>query len=124
MVGAQGQCQPGMGIKTFPDWTSIFVAVPNLPAKLLRNIASYAGVHIFNKAGDVLDATHQLLSVHTLSGGQRTFTLPGAVEIVYDLFNEKTIARNTNQFHDKLPPSSSMFYYFGDSHDLLELKNH
>ena len=76
VVFAQGACKPGMGVKVFPEWTSIYVAAPNLPASLLRGIARFAGIHLFNADGDVLYATHDLLGVHTVSGGERTFTSP------------------------------------------------
>ncbi|NLG49211.1 MAG: hypothetical protein GX552_03750, partial [Chloroflexi bacterium] len=39
VVYSQGRCRPGLGIKSFPTWTSIYCAAPNLPAPLLRGIA-------------------------------------------------------------------------------------
>ncbi len=71
---------------TGKEWTSVYLASPDIPAPVLRGIARHAGVHLYSEDGDVLYATPELLSVHTVSGGKRTFRLPGQVEIVYDLF--------------------------------------
>jgi hypothetical protein len=115
VVFSQGNCKPGMGVKSFPQWTSIYVAAPNLPAAVLRGIASFAGVHLYNRDGDVLYATRDLLAVHTVAGGERTFRLPRQVEEVHDLFNRRRLARDTREFRVALPPASTALYYTGDA---------
>lgn len=113
VVCAQGTCQPGFGIKTFPEWTSIYISVPNIPAPVLRYIARFAKVHLYSDKGDVLYAAANLLAVHTVSGGKRNFFLPHRVEVVYDLFERKIIAQNADRFDVILDPSSTVFYYIG-----------
>lgn len=113
VVMAQGTCQPGFAIKEFPDWKSIYVAVPNIPAPVLREIARFAGVHLYNEKGDVLAVSRNLLSVHTVSGGDRTFRLPSTHEIVFDLYEKKVVDRNTNQFTVTLKPGSTALYFTG-----------
>ena len=54
VVMAQGTCQPGFAVKSFPSWRSIYAAVPNVPSTVLREIARFANVHLYNEAGDVL----------------------------------------------------------------------
>jgi hypothetical protein len=122
VVFSQGDCQPGMGVKTFPQWSSIYVAAPNLPAPVLRGIAGFAGVHLYNRDGDVLYASRGLLAVHTVAGGDRTFRLPRQVEEVYDLFERRTVARDISEFHVTLPPASTALYYTGDTALLTTLK--
>lgn len=80
---------------------------------MLRGIARFAGAHLNNEDGDVLYATPELLSVHTISGGTRRFTLPQPVEVVYDLFNQRLLARNTADFEVELPPASTALYFTG-----------
>ena len=111
-----------MGVKTFPEWTSIYVAAPNLPAPVLRGMAGYAGVHLYSREGDVLYANRDLLAVHTVAGGERTFRLPRQVEEVYDLYERRTVARNTNAFQVKLRPVSTALYYTGGAALLSNLK--
>jgi len=122
VVFSQGNCKPGLGVKTFPGWTSIYVAAPNLPAPVLRGIARFAGVHLYNQEGDVLYATRELLAVHTVSGGERTFSLPREVEEVHELFERKSIARNTREFRVRLLPVSTALFYTGDAALLSKLK--
>jgi len=121
VVFSQGNCKPGMGVKTFPGWTSVYVAAPNLPAPVLRGIAGFSGVHLYNQEGDVLYATRELLAVHTVSGGHRTFSLPRQVEEVYDLFERKSVARNTKQFRVRLLPASTALFYTGAAALLTKL---
>jgi hypothetical protein len=102
-----------MAVKEFDDWRSIYIAAPNVPAPVLRGIARYAGVHLYNEAGDVLYATPDLLSVHTLSGGSRVFKLKECVEVVHDLYEDQIVNQNTDQFEVTLQPSSTVLYYTG-----------
>ena len=44
-------------------------------AQEMESLARSAGAHLYNEDGDVLYATPNLLSVHTVSGGPRTFKL-------------------------------------------------
>ena len=122
VVFSQGNCQPGMGVKTFPAWTSIYVAAPNLPAPVLRGIARFSGVHLYNQEGDVLYATRELVAVHTVSGGDRTFRLPRKVEEVYDLFERKSLARNSKEFRVSLLPASTALFYTGGAARLSSLR--
>ena len=115
VVFSRGSCKPGMGVKTFPQWTSIYVAAPNLPAPVLRGIAGFAGVHSYSQDGDVLYAARNLLAVHTVSGGERTFRLPRREEEVYDLFERRTVARDASEFRVTLRPASTALYYTGNT---------
>ena len=122
VVYAQGSCVPGLCIKSFSEWTSIFCSVPNIPAPILRGIARFSNVHIYNDSGDVLHVSDQLLGIHTISGGERKFHLPHNVEVIYDLFNNKSIDSNTDSFKVTLSPASSELYFTGQRNTLSNLK--
>lgn len=119
VVYSLGRCKPGFGVKTFnaadphTAWSSVYMASPDVPAPVLRGIARFAGVHLYNEDGDVLYATPDLLSVHSVSGGPRTFKLPRPAEVVYDLFNEQVLARGVTEFQVELPPASTALYFTG-----------
>ncbi len=119
VVYGLGRCQPGLGLKPYQPpgaaqpFTSIYAATPNLPSAVLRGIARHAGAHIYNGDGDVLYATPDLLSVHTVAGGPRRFDLPRPVEVVHDLFHNRRVAQDTAQFCDELTPESTALYYTG-----------
>ena len=114
VVYSQGRCLPGLGVKEFPTWRSIYSSAPNLPPSLLRGIARYAGVHIYNEASDTLYATRDLLAVHTAAGGPRTFHLPRKVRVVRELFTGQEIAHDTDVCTVTLPPDATVLYYTGD----------
>lgn len=114
VVYSQGSCVPGMGVKAFPDWTSVYIASPNIPAPVLRGIARFANVHLYNEDGDIIYASNSLLGVHSVSGGKRTFKLPRKIGQVYDILKEKPIAQNSDSFQVELEPISSTLFYVGD----------
>jgi hypothetical protein len=122
VVYSLGRCQPGFAVKSIPlgggAWNSIYIAAPNLPAPVLRSIARFAGAHVYSDAGDVLHATPQILSVHTLAGGPRIFALPQRAQVVYDLYNDVELAHNADSFPVTLPPVSSALYFTGDAETL------
>lgn len=114
VVYSQGRCVPGLAVKGFAEWSSVYSAAPNLPAPLLRGIARYAGAHLYNEEGDVLYATRDLLAVHTTSGGRRVFRLPRRVETVTDLLEPREVARDTDRFEVQLEAASTALYFTGE----------
>jgi hypothetical protein len=127
VVYGLGRCRAGLGVKRLNPgssqaWTSIYVATPNVPPQVLRGIARFADVHLYSEEGDVLYATPQLLSVHTVAGGARTFRLPQRVEAVYDLYHDRLIAQDATQFAVQLPPASTALYYTGRADLLMSWK--
>jgi hypothetical protein len=121
VVYSQGRCRPGFGVKPRDGWTSIYCATPNLPSSLLRGIARFSGVHIYNDAGDVLYASRRILGVHTVSGGPRTFVLPERAEVVRDLFSSCDLARDSDRFSVDLFPRSTSLFYAGEREPLRQL---
>jgi len=118
VVYVLGRNKPGFGVKCFnagtPEaYNSVYMASPDIPAAVLRGVARWAGVHMYNEDGDVLYATPELLSVHTVSGGPRHFTLPRPAEVIYDLFAGKVLGYNTDAFDVMLPPASTALYFAG-----------
>jgi len=43
----------------------------------------------------------------------RTFKLPERAEVVYDLFNQRELARDATEFHVTMRPASTALYYTG-----------
>jgi len=122
VVYSQGDCKPGFAVKKIGARTSVYSAGPNLPASVLRGVARFAGAHIYNDAADVLYATPELLGVHTIAGGRRTFRLRRTAEIVYDLFERRAVARESAAFDVDLSPASTSLFYTGPAGVLEKLK--
>lgn len=76
------------------DYTSIFVTAVPLPANLWRNIARYAGAHVYTETNDVLLADKSVVALHSAYSGTRTIELPTSSRvfdvITGELFSEKT----------------------------------
>jgi len=122
-----GKNEPGFAVKDFGkgartskerensvfatgDWSSIYSTAPNLPADLLRNIARYAGCHIYNEENDVIYASRHFICLHSAQGGKRTIQLPKPTN-VWDVFTEKQIASSVASFQADIPPGSTGLYY-------------
>jgi hypothetical protein len=113
VVYSQGNCRPGFAVKEFPVWKSAYSAAPNLPASVLRNIARWAGVHIYSDAGDVLTADRSLVGIHTLSGGKRVIRLPRCAPEVVDVFTGEILARDAAEIDVVLKPRSTALFSIG-----------
>lgn len=87
----------GLCMKKFDSWTSVWSGAPNLPSNLLRNMAKYAGVHIYDDGDDQLFASEMLLAVNARYAGNRKISLPEKYN-VYDPFQKGYIARDADRF--------------------------
>ena len=126
VIGSLGRIQPGLAVKSFnagtPDaWNSVYCATPNIPSPVLRGVARFAGVHLYNEDGDVLYATPRFVAAHTVRGGPRTFKLPAPAEVVYDLYNRQLLGTNTAEVCVQLAPASTALYYTGPAAPLRAL---
>ncbi|MFN7994329.1 MAG: beta-galactosidase [Bryobacteraceae bacterium] len=104
---------PGFAVKTFEDWTSIYIGAPNVPPDILRNIAKLAGCHVYNDDRDVIYANSHFLSIHTNRAGRKLLRLPRRTD-VYDAFTEEKVASNAVEFADDLAQYATRAYFLGD----------
>ena len=104
---------PGFVVKELNDWTSVYIAVPNVPAPILRNLARYAGCHVYTQDGDLVYANSHFLAIHTNAGGPKRLRLPMRTD-VYDAFTEKVVAKNVTEFAVTLPQYATRLYFMGD----------
>jgi hypothetical protein len=113
-VFSLGRSKPGLGVKEMQGWRSVWSATPDIPAAILRGVARFAGVHLYNEDGDVLYTTRDLLAVHTVGGGERVFRLPRKVQVVHELFEGRSVARHADRFTVTLKPASTELYFAGE----------
>ncbi len=99
-----------LAVKDMGDWTSIFAAVPDMPAALLRNILKESGVHIYSEnMNDIVHANGEYVSLHCRYGGEKTITLP-ANYAVYNVFTGETVSLNTKEFTFTAENNSSALF--------------
>ncbi len=104
----------GLAVRQLKRWTSVYSSAGPLPPVLLRNLARFAGVHLYLDTDDVVYANRSFLGVTTNAGGQRTIRLPRACDVV-EIFSDKVIARNVSAFTTELAPASTYLYYLGNA---------
>jgi hypothetical protein len=105
----QGRCEPGYAVKSFRDWTSVYSAAPNLPPGLLRNLAAFAGVHVYSHSEDVLYASRSFIVLHTVRAGEKTIHLPAKADVT-DAYTGRVICRNHASFVDVLNAGETRLY--------------
>ena len=88
---------PGLAIRDFGTWKSVWCGVPNVPASLVRGIARWAGVHIYSDQDDAVYATPSLLAVHARHGARRRILLPKPLDVA-DAFTGQRVASGATEF--------------------------
>ena len=78
---AQSTGKPGLVVRDFGDWRSIYSAAPLLPWQLMRNIAREAGVHLYDEQGDMVWANNAFLVVYAQEAGRREIRLPAPMNV-------------------------------------------
>jgi hypothetical protein len=73
--GAAGNGRPGP--RGPGDYAVVFTAAVPVPARLLRNLASFSGTHVYDDTDDVVYADSSMVAVHAVMPGPRTIRLPG-----------------------------------------------
>lgn len=89
--------EPGLLIKQFPDWRSIWSAAPALPAEILRLFARQAGVHIYAERGDQVYVGHGWCGLHARVDGPLRIALPQKMTVI-DAFTGTVIAEDVDEF--------------------------
>ena len=67
---------PALSVKKCDGYTSIYCGSKYISADVLREIARFAGCHIYEETGDVIYANRQYLTHHAASSGKKVLTLP------------------------------------------------
>lgn len=108
----EGLGKPGLTVRRFGQWTSIWSAAPNLPAWLLRSIARSAGVHITSDADDALYLNRSFLALHTNQPGPRRLRFAKPTSL-YDVYGQRPVARDVTAVTLDLPGKHTAIYFLG-----------
>jgi len=84
--------------RSMGDWRSVFSPRPNVTAKVLREIAKQAGVHLYCEEGQVVYVNSRFLAFHTAIAGRYPIRLPNRRSKIEELFSGKVLAENANEF--------------------------
>lgn len=86
--GRSGKYREGLSIKDFrtspldpSGWISLFSATAPLPASLWRNIARFAGAHVYSETNDILLASREVVGLHSIKSGPKEILLPEMMNV-------------------------------------------
>ena len=88
---AVGSSRVVMAIKSLSGWKSIYSVTSDIPASALREMARYAGMHIYNSQNDTLYVNNSYVTVHANGAGSRTINWPRPVTL-YDAMTNAPLA--------------------------------
>jgi hypothetical protein len=98
-----------MSVKRFNEYTSVFMTAVNLPANLWRNLARYAGAHVYSESNDVLVADSSIVALHSIQSGAKRIRLPGTSR-VRDVITGREIGSGLREIvFDLVAPETRVF---------------
>ena len=84
----------------------------------LRDRYVRAGVHIYSRTGDPVEANDRLFSLHARFAGVKDVKLPRKTTVL-DVFNRRIVAKDVDRFTFDAPLHSSWLFYCGDDAEAL-----
>jgi hypothetical protein len=100
----KGSTHVALARKQLDGSTSWFSSVPIGDWRLLGALLRQAGAHLYDDQGDVLYAGGGVLTVHTVTGGQRVLVLRNGKRIETNLPPRSTTLLDAETGEDLLPP--------------------
>ncbi len=104
---------PGLTVREFDYWTSVYSAAPNVPAEILRGIARHAAAHLFADAGDTIHANASAIPVTANTSGEKSIRLRAAAD-VRDAMTGETLAEAAETITLSMRAGETRVLYVGD----------
>lgn len=83
------------GIKEYKGFTSIWCGAKFLQPDFIREVAKYAGCHIYSEDGDVIYAGSGYVAIHASKSGEKKISLPEKA-ICTEVYEEKVYGEKTD----------------------------
>jgi len=91
------------------DYASVFTCAVPLPADLWRNLARFAGAHVYTESNDVIMADRNMVAIHSVVSGKKTISLPEKHQVI-DVITGKVVSRSADRITFKLSaPETRIF---------------
>lgn len=103
-----GTPNASLAINDAAEFKSLYSLCPVLPSLFYRELARFAGVHIYCEASDSLFVNRSYLAISVHQAGERIVRLPFAAD-VFDPFDQRCLHKNVTDF----------VHHFGDKETLL-----
>ena len=106
--GAAGS-PTGIAARGAGDYAAVFSTVANLPPDFWRNVARWAGAHVYSETDDVLLADRSVVALHSIKSERKRIALPGEYR-VRDVVSGKEYAKRTREIvFDLVAPETRVF---------------
>ena len=91
------------------DYAAVFMTAVQVPADLWRNMARYAGAHVYCETNDVLLADNAVVALHSLKSEKKRIRLPAAAQVTDLVSGEKFPGRLDEIVFDLKAPETRVF---------------
>lgn len=106
--------RPGLFVKDNGDYKIAWsIAVP-LPGCLIRELARWAGCHVWCEEDDVVLASDTVAAIHSVKRGNRILKFPDP-RTVWDLVSGEKIGDHLTQIQLDIHPPETRLLYFGET---------
>jgi len=92
----KGSNKPGIALKNHQGFRSIWMAAPQPPMQLLRNIFEQAGVHVYSNNGDQVFINSRFAGLYAITSGEKEVVLPRNMK-VREALDGEIVAQNTSR---------------------------
>jgi len=101
--------KPSISIKEADGFTSIYCGSKFLSADVIKEIARFAGCHIYSDTDDVLYANNDYVAIHAAKSGIKTINLPKEAS-AYEVYEERYYSKDSKTItFDMLKGETKMF---------------
>ena len=87
--------KPSLSIKEMDGFTSIYCGSKFLSADVIKEIARFAGCHIYSDTDDVIYVNKDYVTIHAAKSGTKTIHLPKKAS-AFELYEEKYYSENSD----------------------------
>ena len=98
VLGSYASGEPGLAVFKQDKATVVYSATWQLDMDFICDLVRRAGVYPYVDSRDPTDANERLFTLHARYPGRKTVKLPKKVAKVYDVFNKRVVATDTDTF--------------------------
>jgi len=126
----QGRNYAGLSVKSFGkgarsasagkeplgsgDWAAVFTTAVPIPADLWRNLARYAGAHVYAEGNDILMADSSIVALHSIQSGPKRLALPGKYR-VWDVMTGELVGKRLDSILFTMQAPETRIFRLEDS---------
>ena len=99
---------PALSVKECDGYTSVYCGTKYISADIIREIARFAGCHIYEETGDVVYLNRHYLTHHAASSGKKTIKLKKPMR-VKDAYTDTVVCTGDEICFDTLRGETRMF---------------